>query len=53
MFLAEKGISLPFVSIDPAAAGQHGDANRAIDPGRVVSTVMLEDGTAIGEVLAI
>ena len=53
MFLAEKGISLPLVSIDLSAGEQHGDAYRAINPRRVVPTLMLEDGTAIGEVLAI
>jgi glutathione S-transferase len=53
MFLAEKGISLSLVSIDLAAGEQHGDAYRAINPRRVVPTLMLEDGTAIGEVLAI
>ena len=31
MFLAEKGISLPLVSIDLAAGEQHGDAYRAIE----------------------
>jgi len=53
MFLAEKDISLPLVSIDLAAGEQHGDAYRAINPRRVVPTLVLEDGTAIGEVLAI
>ena len=53
MFLAEKGISLPLVSIDIMAGEQHGDAYRAINPRRVVPTLVLEDGTAIGEVLAI
>jgi glutathione S-transferase len=53
IFLAEKGISLPLVSIDLAAEEQHGDAYRAINPRRVVPTLILEDGTAIGEVLAI
>jgi Glutathione S-transferase, N-terminal domain len=53
MFLAEKGISLPLVSVDLAAGEQHGDAYRAINPRRVVPTLVLEDGTAIGEVLAI
>ena len=53
MFLAEKGISLPLVSIDIVAGEQHGDAYRAINPRRVVPTLVLEDGTAIGEVLAI
>jgi glutathione S-transferase len=53
MFLAEKGISLPLVSVDLAAGEQHGHAYRAINPRRVVPTLVLEDGTAIGEVLAI
>src|SRR6266403_5531806 len=53
MFLAEKDISLPLVSVDLAAGEQHGDAYRAINPRRVVPTLVLEDGTAIGEVLAI
>jgi len=53
MFLAEKGISVPLVSIDLAASEQHRDVYRAINPRRVVPTLVLEDGTAIGEVLAI
>jgi glutathione S-transferase len=53
MFLAEKGISVPLVSIDLAAGEQHGEAYRAINPRRVVPTLVLEGGTAIGEVLAI
>jgi glutathione S-transferase len=53
MFLAEKGITLPLVSVDLAAGEQHGDAYRAINPRRVVPTLLLDDGTAIGEVLAI
>ena len=53
MFLAEKGISLTLVSVDLAEGEQHGDAYRAINPRWVVPTLVLEDGTAIGEVLAI
>lgn len=53
IFLAEKGISLPLVSIDLVAGEQHGDGYRTINPRRVVPTLVLEDGTAIGEVLAI
>jgi glutathione S-transferase len=53
MFLAEKGISLPLVSVDLAEGEQHGDAYRDINSRRVVPTLVLEDGTAIGEVLAI
>ena len=53
IFLAEKGISVPLVSVDLAAGEQHCDAYLAINPRRVVPTLVLEDGTAIGEVLAI
>src|ERR1700736_2032143 len=53
IFLAEKGIAIPFVPVDLAKGEQHSDAYRAINPRRVVPTLLLEDGTAIGEVLAI
>jgi glutathione S-transferase len=53
MLLAEKGISMPLVSIDLATGEQHGEDYRAINPRRVVPTLVLEDGTVIGEVLAI
>jgi glutathione S-transferase len=53
MFLAEKGISVPLVSVDLAAGEQHREAYLAINPRRVVPTLVLEDGTPIGEVPAI
>src|ERR1700737_3923154 len=53
IFLAEKGIAIPFVPVDLAKGEQHSDAYRAINPRRVVPTLVLKDGTAIGEVLAI
>jgi glutathione S-transferase len=53
IFLAEKEVSVPLVSVDLAAGEQHRDAYLAINPRRVVPTLVLEDGTAIGEVLAI
>lgn len=53
IFLAEKGITIPFVSVDLSQREQHSDAYRAINPRRVVPTLVLEDGTAIGEVPAI
>jgi glutathione S-transferase len=53
IFLAEKGIAIPVVPVDLAKGEQHSDAYRAINPRRVVPTLDLEDGTAIGEVLAI
>src|SRR6202022_2480847 len=53
IFLAEKGIAIPVVPVDLAKGEQHSDAYRAINPRRVVPTLELDDGTAIGEVLAI
>jgi glutathione S-transferase len=53
IFLAEKGITIPLVPVDLAKGEQHSDAYRATNPRRLVPTLVLEDGTAIGEVLAI
>jgi glutathione S-transferase len=53
IFLAEKGMSLPLVAVDLGKGEQHAEAYRAINPRRVVPTLVLEDGTAVGEVLAI
>ncbi len=53
IFAAEKGIAVPLVPIDLGQGEQHGDAYRAINPRRVVPTLVLKDGTAIGEVPAI
>src|ERR1700738_4943253 len=53
IFLAEKGIAIPLAPVDLARGEQHSDAYRAINPRRVVPTLVLEDGTGIGEVLAI
>jgi glutathione S-transferase len=53
IFLAEKGLTVPLVPVDLAKGEQHSDAYRAINPRRVVPTLVLQDGTAIGEVLAI
>ena len=53
IFLAEKGLSIPLVAIDLGKGEQHSDAYRTINPHRVVPTLVLEDGTAIGEVPAI
>jgi glutathione S-transferase len=44
---------VPLAPVDLAKGEQHSDAYRAINPRRVVPTLVLEDGTAIGEVLAI
>ena len=53
IFLAEKGVSLTQVPVDLGAKEQFSDAYAAINPRRVVPTLVLEDGTAIGEVPAI
>lgn len=53
IFLAEKGISMPLVPVDLGAREQFSEAYGAINPRRVVPTLVLDDGTAIGEVPAI
>src|SRR4030088_1607356 len=53
IFLAQKGIAIPLALVDLATGEQHSDAYSAINPRRVVPTLVLADGTAIGEVLAI
>src|SRR5712671_5521148 len=53
IFLAEKGLSIPLVAVDLGKGEQHSEPYRAINPRRVVPTLVLEDGTAIGEVPAI
>lgn len=53
IFLAEKGICMPMVPVDLGAKEQFSDAYAAINPRRVVPTLVLGDGTAIGEVPAI
>ena len=53
IFLAEKGLEIPLIRIDLGKGEQHTEAYRAINPRRVVPTLVLQDGTAIGEVPAI
>jgi glutathione S-transferase len=53
IFLAEKGLSIPLVTVDLGKGEQHSDAYRAINPRRVVPALLLDDGTPIGEVPAI
>ena len=50
IFLAEKGISMPLVPVDLTAKEQFCVSYAAINPGRVVPTLVLDDGTAVGEV---
>lgn len=53
IYLAEKGLDLTQVPVDLGAKEQFSDAYVAINPRRVVPTLVLGDGTAIGEVPAI
>jgi glutathione S-transferase len=53
IFLAEKGLCAPLVPVDLGAKEQFSDAYAKINPRRVVPTLVLADGTAIGEVPAI
>jgi glutathione S-transferase len=53
IFAAEKGISMPVVPVDLGSKEQFSDAYRAINPRAVVPTLVLPDGSAIGEVPAI
>jgi glutathione S-transferase len=53
MFLAEKALTVQLVPVDLGQQEQHSEAYRAINPRRVVPTLLLADGTAIGEVPAI
>jgi glutathione S-transferase len=53
IFLAEKGICVSRVPVDLGAKEQFSEAYARINPRRVVPTLVLADGTAIGEVPAI
>ncbi|HEY0329243.1 MAG TPA: glutathione S-transferase [Rhodopseudomonas sp.] len=53
IFLAEKGICVSRIPVDLGAKEQFSDAYVAINPRRVVPTLVLKDGTAIAEVPAI
>jgi glutathione S-transferase len=53
IYLAEKGLSMPLVPVDLGAKEQFSEAYRAINARAVVPTLVLADGTAIGEVPAI
>jgi glutathione S-transferase len=53
IFLAEKGLRIPLVAVDLGKGEQHSTSYRAINPRRVVPTLVLDDGTPIGEVPAI
>jgi glutathione S-transferase len=53
IYLAEKGISMPIVPVDLGTGEQFSPAYAAINPRLAVPALVLDDGTAIGEVPAI
>jgi glutathione S-transferase len=53
IFLAEKGISVPVEQIDLAAQEHKSEAFTALNPLQRVPVLMLDDGTAIAESMAI
>ena len=53
MFLAEKGIEVPSVQINTREGEQFSDAYVAVNPNGVVPSLELDDGTCIGESVAI
>ena len=53
VLIAEKGLAIELVPVDLGTKEQFSDAYRAINPRAVVPTLVLDDGTAIGEVPAI
>src|ERR1700688_2430932 len=53
IFLAEKGLKLTLVPGDLGKGEQRSDKYRLINPREMVPALVLDDGTAIGEVLAI
>jgi glutathione S-transferase len=53
MLIAEKGLDIELVAVDLGAKEQFSDTYRTVNPRVVVPTLVLDDGTAIGEVPAI
>ena len=53
IFIAEKGISIPFHPVNLAEKEQFSDWFRAINPRQQVPALLLDDGTTIAEVPAI
>jgi len=53
IFLAEKGIKVPIEPVDIGKLEHRSDAYAAINPMRRVPTLVLDDGTAIAESIAI
>jgi glutathione S-transferase len=53
IFIAEKGLQIPFLQVDLGNKEQFSEAYKAINPRSMVPTLVLQDGTSIAEVPAI
>ncbi len=53
IFLAEKGMDIPFVDVDLMGGEHRGEAFRALNPWELVPVLELDDGTCISETIAI
>ena len=53
IFIAEKGIEIPSVQINTRERQQFTDEYRAVNSNCVVPTLVLDDGTSLGETVAI
>jgi glutathione S-transferase len=53
IFLAEKGIEMPVVQVDLGSGEHLSEAFRKINPWCTVPVLVLDDGTAISEVVAV
>lgn len=53
IFLAEKGVTLPTVQVDLRHGEHLGEAFRALNPWCTVPVLVLDDGTAISEAMAV
>ena len=53
MFIAEKGIEIPTEQVNTRERQQFSDEYRAVNPNCVVPTLVLDDGTCLGESVAI
>src|SRR6516162_6491354 len=53
IFLAEKGISVPTEQVDIGTLQHRGEAYSAINPMQRLPALVLDDGTAIAESIAI
>ena len=53
LFMAEKGITLPLVTVDIMAAENRGPAHTARNPAGQLPTLELDDGSMLAEITAI